>query len=563
MAPRLSRWTRRGRPVGGLLALALTTLSLGPDAAAARKGRAGAATGSDAALAPELERVLGSRYEVFHELSERALPGRILIRGPQGLTTWKSDCVAAEPQRYARVDVNLQNTLSGGVQMRVGAVGGQADRGSSLSLSFADPEVLSIEEADLVLREACVERLAAEAASGRLGDLVLVQEALFARISGCKEVETGAAVRVGRLGVRGRASAGCQIYSVDPVAIGFRGRSLVDLPQLRHLRGLMPATPTGAAPGSIALGGDAAPGAGVGASPTPAAVDGAGSVGTTRLGDSVDILADVQRRQQSLDSAEERAAATQACLEREAVALRERLLETWVALIELQARDREAAIEPMAALVERYHGVEVSCTDSLGQEHRVGACDQPGEWAWWWQCAGGSLDRDCLAPWAVMCAEFGLFDVATAHPPAVRGATLDLGADVAMTLWPAQARAGRARMEAGCDADDLLACAFVGYHTYYGSNGFEWDEKQGFAVLTRSCEGGVAEACGHVSTLYGAAGQLDVSHRYEVRACELGLADSCSSALIYNEDAEEVRRLLERGCALGDAELCEKRDALK
>lgn len=106
----------------------------------------------------------------------------------------------------------------------------------------------------------------------------------------------------------------------------------------------------------------------------------------------------------------------------------------------LQERDREAAQKPMAALVDRYHLAEVTCTDSLGEAHRQLACEPPGEWAWMWQCSGG----------------------------------------------------------------------------------FTKDEPQGLKRLTASCEDGVAIVRSHVSTHHGANGRVDVSHRHEVRACELG-----------------------------------------
>ncbi len=216
----------------GLLCLALLSLP----ASAGSKKRKG--EGPRGMLAPDLSKVLGDGWLVPPELSDRAQPGAILDLSPGGLRVVMPDCIAASVNDNSLTNVSMQDSLSGGVRWGTGALSASASAATSLKLSFQSPRVLGYFLVDFVPSADCVGRLAAYASrGGDLSSLVVVQEALVARISGCSQ--TTAEAGLGALG--GRASVGstgaCQLFSDAPVSVGLKTVPLQDLPEFSGIGG--------------------------------------------------------------------------------------------------------------------------------------------------------------------------------------------------------------------------------------------------------------------------------------------------------------------------------------
>ena len=199
---------------------------------------------------PDLSVVLGTDWEVPPELSDRAQPGTVLEVTASGYRRVLEDCVGSAPKESSLANIDLSNSLSGGVAWGAGARGASAGGATSMRLNFQGPTVVGFDLIDFVPSAACVSRLTAYAErGGDVSQLVLVQEALMARVSGCEKTEVSAGVALP--GGRGEvAVAGaCQMFSDVPVAVGVRS---VPFAEVRELAGLgatsSSATPPPSAP---------------------------------------------------------------------------------------------------------------------------------------------------------------------------------------------------------------------------------------------------------------------------------------------------------------------------
>ena len=224
------------------LAVALPAVAL-----AGRKDRSASDAAEQGMMMPDLAKVLGTAWDVPPELSDGAQPGTVLELTEEGLRVVMSDCVEATPSERLLTNVSMQNSLSGGVGWGGSAVGGSAGASHSLKLSFQGPMVQGFELIDFVPSAACVAKLTAYAKrGGDVANLVVVQEALMARVSGCKENTGSAFLAFGRRGVVGSGSDACQMFSDAPVAVGLKVTTLGDIPELAEVGGA--AAPRAATP---------------------------------------------------------------------------------------------------------------------------------------------------------------------------------------------------------------------------------------------------------------------------------------------------------------------------
>ena len=209
-----------------LLAVLIPAMAL-----AGRKGRDAAKEGNQGMLMPDLSKVLGDAWTVPPELSDRAQPGSVLELTDAGLRVVMPDCVAGTPNENSLTNVGMQNSLSGGVGWGTHSLGASVDAENRLRLSFQNPTVQSFYLIDFAPSAACVSKLAAYAArGGDLSTLVVVQEALVAKVSGCETgmVAAKAALPIGAAEVAGTGA--CQMFSDTPVAVGLKTVPVADIP---------------------------------------------------------------------------------------------------------------------------------------------------------------------------------------------------------------------------------------------------------------------------------------------------------------------------------------------
>lgn len=86
-----------------------------------------------------------------------------------------------------------------------------------------------------------------------------------------------------------------------------------------------------------------------------------------------------------------------------------------------------------------------------------------------------------------------------------------------------------------CNGDNATAC-FEAWNLYESGRGIKKNPKQGFALLTRSCEFKNAEACYQLAGYYrtGVGAELNLKKAKELysKSCDLGNSDACDA---YNE----------------------------
>ena len=184
-------------------------------------------------LMPDLHMVLGDAWTVPPELSDRAQPGTVLEVTDSGYRTVKTGCVRATANRNPLTNVSMQNSLSGGVSF--GAGQGSASARQGMHLSFVGPEIISFELVDFIPSDECVAALDRYARRGSITGLVIVQEALMARVNGCEQ--TAATARVALPGASMGIAAGgaCQMFSDAPVAVGVKTVPLSQIPEMSGL----------------------------------------------------------------------------------------------------------------------------------------------------------------------------------------------------------------------------------------------------------------------------------------------------------------------------------------
>ena len=177
---------------------------------------------------PDLQAVLGNAYDAPPELSDRATPGAVIEVTPYGYRPITADCVGREPVESAFTNITMQSSLSGGVSYGFGGQGASAGASKSLGLKFISPYILGFEMASFAPSTECREILERYAQSHSLANIKVVQEALFARINGCKEVSANASGKIGAVGGEVAASTSCQMFSNTAVAVGVRLVSVQD-----------------------------------------------------------------------------------------------------------------------------------------------------------------------------------------------------------------------------------------------------------------------------------------------------------------------------------------------
>ena len=216
------------------LAVALPAVAL-----AGRKDRRASDAAEQGMMMPDLAKVLGTAWDVPPELSDGAQPGTVLELTEEGLRVVMRNCIAGAPHERSLTNVSMQNSLSGGVGWGGKAVGASADASHSLKLAFQSPTVQGFDLIDFVPSDACVAKLTAYAdRGGDVANLVVVQEALMARVSGCDQTTASAGVSVPGGGVGLSGAGACQMFSDAPVAVGLK---VAALSEIRELAGLGPA----------------------------------------------------------------------------------------------------------------------------------------------------------------------------------------------------------------------------------------------------------------------------------------------------------------------------------
>ena len=206
-------------------------------------------------MMPDLQQVLGNAYEVPRELSDRAVPGAILKVTPQGYDPVMQGCVSGEPGHNNMTNVAMQSSLSGGVHIQLGGTGGAVSGATRTQLGFIDPEIVGFDLISFAPSTECVEQLTAFSERHSLADLILVREALMARLKGCGSKEASVS---GRTALFGGASASatsmCELFSSRPVVVGVRAVRVLDLPEFAELRETTSASSAAAAPAGQARG---------------------------------------------------------------------------------------------------------------------------------------------------------------------------------------------------------------------------------------------------------------------------------------------------------------------
>lgn len=221
----------------GLVLLALSIGSL-PLAEAKRPGKGKSKLSQAAKMGmPDLQSVLGSAYTVPLELSDRAMPGSILEVTPFGYRPIMSGCVGKEPLESTFTNITMQSSLSGGVSFGLGRQGASAKASHSVGLKFISPYILGFEMVDFEPSAECKGKMTRYAENKGYDNLVVVQEALFAKINGCSEISGSAKGKMRSVGGNASMRASCQMFSKEPVAVGVR---LVDLTEFMDINQVHP-----------------------------------------------------------------------------------------------------------------------------------------------------------------------------------------------------------------------------------------------------------------------------------------------------------------------------------
>jgi hypothetical protein len=238
----------RINPLKSLVIFSLIGLALAPfHTADARKDKKKKETARRGMLMPDLSAVLGDAWSVPPELSDRAVPGTVLEVTASGYRTVKTGCVSANPNHNPLTNVSMQNSLSGGVAFGAGS----AKAAHSLKLSFVGPEIVSFELVDFIPSRDCVDSLSRYAQRGDVSNLVVVQEALLARVNGCEQASATSQLAVPGASARLSVGGACQMFSDAPVAVGVKTVALSQIPELAGLGSGSSTPPASASPQPI------------------------------------------------------------------------------------------------------------------------------------------------------------------------------------------------------------------------------------------------------------------------------------------------------------------------
>jgi hypothetical protein len=226
----------------------MAAFTMVPSVAAARSKDKNKSVGM---LMPDLSKVLGEAWSVPPELSDRAQPGAVLEVSAAGYRRVLQGCIGAKPNESSLTNVSMQNSLSGGVGWGAGNANASASGSHSMKISFQGPVVLGFDLIDFVPTKECVKKLTAYAQRGDISSLVVVQETLMARVSGCEQGSLSADASMPGGGGSVSASGACQMFSDAPVAVGVKSVSLSQIPEFAGIAGSAtaeapPATPAAA-----------------------------------------------------------------------------------------------------------------------------------------------------------------------------------------------------------------------------------------------------------------------------------------------------------------------------
>ncbi len=174
-------------------------------------------------------------WEQTPELSSDFQVGSIFQIKGRAHVPWATDCIVCEinDSDYAALEMGLK--LESGVIVDAGVGQGNAGAQMVRAISFASPTKRSAPRGSMQLSERCVDLLQAAGEQGEdLSKMYLVQDTLVAIIHGCQEWEAGAGVEVSPFGGGGLgASNSCQVYTNDPVVVGYRYQAVSELSLLR------------------------------------------------------------------------------------------------------------------------------------------------------------------------------------------------------------------------------------------------------------------------------------------------------------------------------------------
>jgi len=194
---------------------------------------------SSGMLMPDLSKVLGDAWSAPPELSDRAQPGSVLEVTDAGYRRVLQGCIDAQPNESTLTNVSMQNSLSGGVGWGAGHASAAASGSHSMKVSFQGPVVLGFDLIDFVPTKECVKKLTAYAErGGDVSALMVVQESLMARVSGCEQSSLSADVAVPGGGGAVSSAGACQMFSDAPVAVGVKSVSLSQFPEFAGIAGV-------------------------------------------------------------------------------------------------------------------------------------------------------------------------------------------------------------------------------------------------------------------------------------------------------------------------------------
>ena len=207
-----------------VIPVVLFSLCLLPFAEAKRpkKGKTKDLAKTTSMVMPDLQSVLGSAYQSPLELSDRAIPGAVIEVTDFGYRPIINDCVGEAPVESAFTNITMQSSLSGGVSFGIGGQGASVSGSTSVGLKFISPYILGFEMIRFKPSEKCRSELEDYGNQHGLSNLMVVQEALFARINGCSEIAVSVEGKVKAIGGAAASSASCQLFSNAPVAVGVR-----------------------------------------------------------------------------------------------------------------------------------------------------------------------------------------------------------------------------------------------------------------------------------------------------------------------------------------------------
>jgi TPR repeat protein len=130
----------------------------------------------------------------------------------------------------------------------------------------------------------------------------------------------------------------------------------------------------------------------------------------------------------------------------------------------------------------------------------------------------------------------------------------------------AEKEAGRDHYAKACDGNLAEGCRRLAGVYEVGIGGGSFDPVKARALMTKACDGGDLEGCDELGNYYqiGSGGPADSSLAFTEysETCEKGFASACghAGALYQNDPAPEKqaegRRLLMKGCAMGDDSSC-------